>query len=512
MPGPPNLRLVKLKNRIICFLLLASLLYPAIAYSTPAEVIDISDNKYFDAVHSNLAKAEESIYVSLFGITATGHDKLSLPYLLLQDLIAAHKRGVKVVVRLNRSYDYIDRTEAGKQSSMNDAAYLILSQAGIDCRFLEPTIMLHDKLIVIDGEIVIEGSTNWSTAALRLNRESASLIKSKEYAKEKINRIENFQVAGGEKLDKAQIETVAIRNKFLRGPNLGGKMVHNRDEYGFDMYLLFLKDFQESDQAKFELDYERMAKYLGMSLTRRSYYRDAINKASKRLKDKYKLIDRKLIYGKPTEITLLDYEDSSKEYTNPQNLYFGVPKAFWEYGWSRKLNLRAKYCYLINLYRTESSEIKPWWSFSRDILARDFSVNRWTLTQGMRDLKKLGLLDVEYDAALNEEGKFSGREPNKYRIKPLRSQEEIDKQWAELKKTYAEETVNKARELAFLIEQGNNVEKVESFIELMARYGEERVKKATKLTARMRADNPSRNFGYIVGILKNWEKEGRVDY
>ncbi len=111
----PNLRLVKLKNRIICFLLLASLLYPAIAYSTPADVIDISDNKYFDAVHSNLAKAKESIYVSLFGITVTGHDKLSLPYLLLQDLIAAHKRGVKVVVRLNRSYDYIDRTEAGKR-------------------------------------------------------------------------------------------------------------------------------------------------------------------------------------------------------------------------------------------------------------------------------------------------------------------------------------------------------------------------------------------------------------
>src|SRR3989338_6066198 len=101
-PGPPNLRLVKLKNRIICFLLLASLLCPAVAYSTPADVIDISDNKYFDAVHSNLEKAQESIYVSLFGITVSKHNKLSLPYFLLQDLIAAHKRGVKAVVRLNR--------------------------------------------------------------------------------------------------------------------------------------------------------------------------------------------------------------------------------------------------------------------------------------------------------------------------------------------------------------------------------------------------------------------------
>ncbi len=126
----------------------------------------------------------------------------------------------------------------------------------------------------------------------------------------------------------------------------------------------------------------------------------------------------------------------------------------------------------------------------------------------MRDLKKLGLLDVEYDTALNEEGQFSGREPNKYRLKPLLSQEQIDKGWADLKKTYTEETVNKAREFAFLIEQGNNIEIVESFIRIMERYSEEWVAKATKITAKMRPDNPSRNFGYIVGILKNWEEEG----
>ncbi len=245
-----------------------------------------------------------------------------------------------------------------------------------------------------------------------------------------------------------------------------------------------------------------------MDLSRSGENRWEINRALKNLRDKYKIIDYEFIYGKPAQITLLDYDDRSKEYKHPQGYYFRVPKAFWEYGWSRKLGLKTKYCYLISVYRTEFSEIKPWWSLPLSLLAEDFHLGKWTIMRGMRDLKKLGLLDVEYDAALNEEGKFSDREPNKYRIKPLRSQEEIDKQWAELKKIYTEESANKARELAFLIEQGNNVEKVESFIELMARYGEERVKKATKITARMRPDNPSRNFGYIVGILKNWEKDG----
>jgi DNA replication protein DnaD len=48
-------------------------------------------------------------------------------------------------------------------------------------------------------------------------------------------------------------------------------------------------------------------------------------------------------------------------------------------------------------------------------------------------------------------------------------------------------------------------------IQIIGRYSEEWVKKATEITARMRADNPSRNFGYIVGILKRWDKQGHMD-
>ncbi len=126
-PGPQSsfimeFRLGKLKNKIICFSLLVSLLCPAIAYSTPADVTDISDNKYFDAVHNSLRNAKDSIYVSIFLIIANDRDKLSLPYLLVQDLIDAHKRGVKVVVRLDGSYDYQDAAGAEKLSRKNDDA------------------------------------------------------------------------------------------------------------------------------------------------------------------------------------------------------------------------------------------------------------------------------------------------------------------------------------------------------------------------------------------------------
>lgn len=502
----------RLKVRVICLFLLAIFLWPAVTYAVPADVTDISDNKYFDAVHNSLTEAKKSIYVSLFMITASRLDKSSLPCILVQDLVDARKRGVDVVVRLDGSYDYQDAAGTETLSHKNDEAYLQLIDAGIDCKYAIPAKTLHDKLIVIDEETVIDGSMNWFSRALKVNRESASLIKSKEYAKEKIDRIKNLETASAKNPDRFQVECVAIRNKFLRDPELGAKLVHNRNERGFDTYLFFLKDFHKTGQARFELDYERLAGYLGMGPSRRDKNRWEISRVLKNLRDKYKLIDCKIIAGKPAEITLLDYDDRSKEYKNPQNRYFKVPLAYWEYGWSRKLDSKTKYCYLISVYRTEFSEIKPWWSLPLDLLSEDFHLGKWTIMRGMRNLKKLGLLDVEYDAALNEEGKFSGREPNKYRLRPLLSQEEIDKQWAGLEKTYPGETVKKAREFAILIEQGNDVETAGSFIRLMSVYGEERVEKATKLTAKMRADNPSRNFGYIVGILKNWEKEGRVDY
>ena len=504
-----------MKNRllkIVFSFLLVAFLCPAVAYSVPADVTDISDNKYFGVVHSSLEKAKDSIYVSLYGIIVSEHDKLSLPYLLLQDLINAHKRGVRVVVRLDRSYDYLAAGKTGALSRRNEVAYMMLTESGIDCKFTIPDRTLHDKLIVIDGETVIEGSMNWSTSALRLNKESVSLIKSKEYAKEKIERIETLEIAGEVDLDRVQVETVAIRNKFLRDPGLAGRMVHNRDVRGFDIYLLFLKDFNKTGKARFELDYEKIAKWFDMDLSRRRYYRYRINKVLRRLRDKYKLIDCEFITDKPAQITLLDYEDTSEEYQTPQIGYFKVPLAYWEYGWSQKLSLRSKFCYLINLYRTEFSDIKPWWSLPLDLIAEDFNVNKWTIMRGMRELKKLGLLDVEYDAALNEQGIFTGsRKPNKYRIKPLLSPEEIDKKWAELRNIYGEELVEKARGFAFMIEQGNNIEKVEAFIRIMGSYTEEWVEKATRITAKMRADNPSRNFGYIMGILKRWDKQGYAD-
>jgi len=151
-----------------------------------AEVRDISAEKYYEALHQAFKRAESSIYVAMFEIRIYS-DRLSGPqYILLKDLIDAHKRGVKVRVYLDRSEDHDDATGLVSVHDVNGVAYDFLRKAGVDVRYAAPTRRLHAKLVVIDERIVVDGSTNWSYSALTKNAESATMITSQQYALQKL--------------------------------------------------------------------------------------------------------------------------------------------------------------------------------------------------------------------------------------------------------------------------------------------------------------------------------------
>ena len=46
------------------------------------------------------------------------------------------------------------------------------------------TVTTHTKLLIIDGEISVVGSTNWTYSALEKNHEVSVLIRSPEVARE----------------------------------------------------------------------------------------------------------------------------------------------------------------------------------------------------------------------------------------------------------------------------------------------------------------------------------------
>jgi len=253
-----------------------------------------------------------------------------------------------------------------------------------------------------------------------------------------------------------------------------------------------------------------MAETLGIMQMGKVAYRRQIIKTLWKLSKRYHLIEPQFEWGKPAIIKLLDYEDKTKTYSAPLKAYFNIPYAYWEYGWSRKLSLRAKFAYLINIYKQETSDIRPWWSLSLSLLAQDFHVHPQTIGDGTRELEKEGILEIER-SRVKKRMAFTDREPNHYLLKPLPSPEAMERKWKELESIYGEDLVKRARELAFMIDKGNSHECVEDFIRIIGCYGEVWVKKATQEVAKMKADNPRRHFGYIVGILKRWEKQGYAD-
>lgn len=132
--------------------------------------IPISDRDYFIHVHNSIKNAKKSVLVVIFSMKhytspeyRYGHEET-----LLSDLIEASKRGVEVKVLLD---DYPEG---------NNKTYSYLKENGVEVKFDQENTTTHAKLIIIDGKVVIIGSSNWSYHALDLNHETNILIKSSE--------------------------------------------------------------------------------------------------------------------------------------------------------------------------------------------------------------------------------------------------------------------------------------------------------------------------------------------
>jgi phosphatidylserine/phosphatidylglycerophosphate/cardiolipin synthase-like enzyme len=51
---------------------------------------------------------------------------------------------------------------------------------GIDVSWAEGFHVTHSKFMIVDGEIVIVGSTNWSENSMKYNREASVVVYSKD--------------------------------------------------------------------------------------------------------------------------------------------------------------------------------------------------------------------------------------------------------------------------------------------------------------------------------------------
>jgi len=111
------------------------------------------------AIIDAIDDAEEYIYAALYSFT---DDELGAA------LLRAHYRGVDVQVLL-------DRDETGGEACP-------LYEAGLTVLIEDSSYLFHHKFVVIDSELVITGSYNWSNSADRDNFENVVFIRCPDIA------------------------------------------------------------------------------------------------------------------------------------------------------------------------------------------------------------------------------------------------------------------------------------------------------------------------------------------
>jgi len=151
-----------------------------------AQVRDISDREYEQAVIELIDNAKESVVLGMYYIS-TQLETNNPVKLLLNDLVEAKKRGVQVKIYLNTKFPDVSYEEI-----VGDEEFKRLEDAGCEVYFIPQGRRLHDKVVIVDRRYVIDGSMNWSIIALRNNFESATLIDSPGLAEEKIARLERI--------------------------------------------------------------------------------------------------------------------------------------------------------------------------------------------------------------------------------------------------------------------------------------------------------------------------------
>jgi phosphatidylserine/phosphatidylglycerophosphate/cardiolipin synthase-like enzyme len=133
------------------------------------QITALTDQQYFETVYGLISSANESVHIVMFEVKYYPDYPESHESLILQKLIELKSKGVDVKIIAD---EYLTEKEAVNYLGNN----------GIGIKYDSESRTTHSKLLIIDGKIVIIGSTNWSYYAIDKNREANVVIYSTEAA------------------------------------------------------------------------------------------------------------------------------------------------------------------------------------------------------------------------------------------------------------------------------------------------------------------------------------------
>ncbi len=188
-----------MKKFIITLLIFLSpfTIYLSPSLGLPAEDVQlVMDEQYFQVAKKMIQEAKSSILIMMFEMGYYEKHPNTPSNILIRELIEAKKRGVRVEVLLEVREGKDRTTERNLHSGK------ILSGGGVKVIYDSLLKTTHAKWMVVDEEMALVGSTNWTYYALTNNHEVSVLIRSKAFAKSLIHYFDQVKAKGSKSLTK----------------------------------------------------------------------------------------------------------------------------------------------------------------------------------------------------------------------------------------------------------------------------------------------------------------------
>lgn len=344
----------------------------------PAQVADISDRAYEQAVIDLLDKARDSITISMFILKPGDYDKHPINR-LMRDLEEALERGVSVTLYLNTKTGESDPSlsEVGQGQ-----AFDALRQKGAQILPVTSRYMLHDKMLIVDGRFVVIGSTNWSLSALTGNLESTVLIDSPALAKERLQRMKTIHLQGEDLRDPPQDslkeryplpEAIQLPKAMMENRRYFPRMLNKSDHRAMDLYLLLIAESHRRNSTQFYISLEKTAGQLNLPRDwDATALRRQVIKSLRKLKNRYGLIEVRFKHARAAEIELIDIAGET----------FLLKSDFFEASFLAGQRQNQKFILLIKAYlKAHGKDIAD---FNNSELGRMFYVHRKTIREGLQ--------------------------------------------------------------------------------------------------------------------------------
>ena len=154
----------KSTTTVLSFLIFSFISFTAFAFQADISKVCFSpDGGCTESIVKEINAAKSEILIQAYSFT-------SAP--IAKSLLDAHKRGVKVEAILDKSQ---------RREKYTSATFI--SNAGIPTYIDDKHAIAHNKIMIIDREIVITGSFNFTKAAEEKNAENLLILKNKDLAK-----------------------------------------------------------------------------------------------------------------------------------------------------------------------------------------------------------------------------------------------------------------------------------------------------------------------------------------